>query len=141
MIRSVFDVICFLDKLFILHSILISETEIAKVAPVTLIPMKIWKKCRFDFQTCLHSNQDYSETVKDISSEKIRQLEDAILQNRPVPKFVPLPQGGHEKIREKTCKTFARHCTPASQMNIERKNASYTYVMKCTVGQFVLIND
>ncbi len=71
----------------------------------------MWKKCRFDFQTCLHSNKDYSKTVKDISSKKIRQLENTISQNRPVQKLVRLPQGGHEKIREKMCKTFARHCT------------------------------
>ncbi len=111
MIRSVLKVICFLDKLFILHLMLISETEIVEVAPVTLIPMEMWKKCRFDFQTCLHSNKDYSKTVKDISSKKIRQLENTISQNRPVQKLVRLPQGGHEKIREKMCKTFARHCT------------------------------
>ena len=63
--------------------------------------MENWKKCRFDFQTCLHSNQDYSETVKDISLEKIRHLENSILQNQLVPKLAPLPQGGHKKIREK----------------------------------------
>ncbi len=97
MIRSVLEAICFLGKLFILYSMLISETEIDEVAPVTLIPMEIWKKCRFDFQTCLHSNQDYSETVKDISSEKIRHLENCILHNRPVPKFAPFPQGSHKK--------------------------------------------
>ncbi len=72
--------------------------------------MENWKKCRFDFQTCLHSNQDYSETVKDISSEKIRHLENSILHNRPVPKLASLPQGGHQKNREKMCKTYARHC-------------------------------
>ena len=72
--------------------------------------MENWKKCRFDFQTCLHSNQDYSETVKDISSEKIRHLENSILHNRLVPKLAPLPHGGHKKIRKKMCKTFACHC-------------------------------
>ncbi len=51
------------------------------------------------------------KTVKDISAEKIRHLDNSILHNRPVPKLAPLPQGGHKKILEKMCKTFARHCT------------------------------
>ncbi len=72
--------------------------------------MENWKKCRFEFQTCLHSNQDYSGTIKDISLEKIRLLENSILHNRPVPKFAPLPQGA-TKNREKMCKTYARHCS------------------------------
>ncbi len=42
-----------------------------------------------------------SETVKDISSEKIRQLENSISQNWPVPKLASLPQGVHKKIEEK----------------------------------------
>ncbi len=111
MMRSVLDVICFLDMLFMLHSKFISETHIGKVAPMTLFPMENWKKCRFDFQTCINSNQDYSETVKDISSEKIRPLENSIVHNRPVPKLGPLPQGDHKKTREKMYKTYARHCT------------------------------
>ncbi len=82
-----------------------------KKAPLTLFPMGNWKKCRFNFQTYLHPNQDYSETVKDISSEKIRHLENSILHNQPVTKLAPLPQGGRKEIREKMCKTFARHCT------------------------------
>ena len=72
--------------------------------------MQNWKKCRFDFQTCLYPNQDYSETVKDISSGKIRHLKNSILHNRLILKLAPLPEGRHKKIRKKMCKTYARHC-------------------------------
>ena len=68
--------------------------------------MENWKKCHLDFQTCLHPNQDYSETVKDISSEKIRPLENSILHNLPVPKLAPLPKGGHKKIGKKNVQDF-----------------------------------
>ncbi len=73
--------------------------------------MENWKKCHFNFQKCLHPNQDCSETVKDISSEKVRHLENSVLHNPLVLKLAPLPQGGHKKIRRKMCETFARHCT------------------------------
>ncbi len=101
MMRSVLHVMCFLDILLMLHSKLISETDIGKVAPITLFPMGNWKKCRFDFQTCFHSKQDYLETVKDISKEKVRHLENSILHNPPVPKLAPPPPGGHKKIERK----------------------------------------
>ncbi len=38
--------------------------------------------------------------IKDISSEKIRQLENAISQNQWIPKLAPLPQGPHKKSRK-----------------------------------------
>ncbi len=63
--------------------------------------MENWKKCRFDFQTCLHSNQDYSVTVKDISF---------ILHNLTVPKLDPFPRGATKKIVKKMCKTYVRYC-------------------------------
>ncbi len=72
-----------------------------QLCKITLFPMENRKKCRSDFQTCLHPNQDYSETVKDISSEKIRNLENSILHNRPFTKLEPLPQGGHKKFGKK----------------------------------------
>ncbi len=59
--------------------------------------MENWKKCRFDFQACLHSNQDCSETVKDISLEKISHLENSILHNQTVPKLPPPSPGGPRK--------------------------------------------
>ena len=77
-----------------------------KKAPLTLFPMENWKKCRFNFQTYLHPNQDYSESVKDISSEKMRHLENSILHNRPVPKLAPLPQGGPQKNSGKNVQDF-----------------------------------
>ncbi len=87
--------------------------------------MENWKKCRFDFQTCLHPNQDYPESVKDISLEKIRHLENSILHNRPDPKLALLPKGGHKKIPEKMCKTFARHCRAASVLSTQSCFSSF----------------
>ena len=68
--------------------------------------MENWKKCRFGFQTCLHLNQDYSETIKDnyLFEKKTGQLENSISQNRPVPKSAPPPApGGPQKKIEKKC--------------------------------------
>ncbi len=120
-----------------LPSKFISETDIGKVAPITLFPMEKWKKCRLDFQTCLHSNQDYSETVKDISKEKIRHLENSILHNRPVPKLAPLPQGATKKIERKCarlmpltvflCLKFAWHYILPTSMKEHPRYSSVAY--------------
>ncbi len=62
--------------------------------------MENWKKCRFDFQTCLHSNQDYSDKA----------LGELNITKSTSSKIGPPPPGGQKKNREKMCKTYACHC-------------------------------